>query len=91
MKILVVCQYYAPEPFRVCDICEGLVERGHQVTVVAGMPNYPEGILYEQYRENRDRDELRNGVRVHRCALIPRKRGTFFRFLNYYSFVLSAR
>ena len=43
MKILVVCQYYWPEPFRISDICEALVQRGHQVTVVTGTPNYPEG------------------------------------------------
>lgn len=28
-KILVICQYYKPEPFRISDICEELVHRGH--------------------------------------------------------------
>ena len=43
MKLLVVSQYYAPEPFRVTDLCEELVRRGHDVTVLCGIPNYPSG------------------------------------------------
>ena len=49
MKILVVCQYYKPEPFRVSDICEALAAQGHAVTVVTGTPNYPEGEIYPGY------------------------------------------
>ena len=49
MKILVVCQYYYPEPFRISDICEELVKNGNEVTVLTGIPNYPEGIIYEGY------------------------------------------
>lgn len=90
MKLLVVCQHYRPEPFQLSDICEALVERGHEVTVVTGMPNYPMGELYPGYEDGRSRDEERNGVHVHRCALIPRKRGILCRVLNYYSFVLSS-
>ena len=48
-KILVICQYYKPEPFRISDICEEMVQRGHEVQVVTGYPNYPEGILYDGY------------------------------------------
>lgn len=48
-KILVICQYYKPEPFRISDICEEMVRRGHEVHVVTGYPNYPEGIIYEGY------------------------------------------
>src|SRR5699024_7257159 len=32
-KILVICQYYKPEPFRISDICEEMVRRGHEVQV----------------------------------------------------------
>ena len=39
-KILVICQYYKPEPFRISDICEEMVRRGHEVQVVTGYPNY---------------------------------------------------
>ena len=50
MKILFVSQHYRPEPFRLSDICEDLVERGHEVTVLTGIPNYPEGKIYADYR-----------------------------------------
>ena len=90
MNILVVCQYYYPEPFRLPDICEALAARGHAVTVVTGTPNYPEGEIYPGYEKGQRADEVINGVTVHRCPLIPRKRGILFRFLNYYSFVFSS-
>lgn len=91
MKILVVCQHYKPEPFRVADLCESLVKVGHEVTVITGIPNYPEGKVYFGYEKKQKRDETLNGVKIHRCFTIPRKHGVFFRVLNYYSFSLSSR
>lgn len=90
MKILVVCQYYYPEPFRHPDICEELVKRGHDVTVVTGLPNYPMGKIYEGYKKGEKRDEVLNGVKVHRCYTIGRKRGAIYRFINYYSYSISS-
>lgn len=90
MKILVVCQYYYPEPFRHTDICEELVKRGHDVTVVTGLPNYPMGEIYEGYRRGEKRDEVINGVKVHRCFTIGRKSGSIYRSLNYYSYMFSS-
>lgn len=90
MKILVICQYYYPEPFRHPDICEELVKRGHEVTVVTGLPNYPMGEIYEGYRKGKKRDEILNGVKVHRCFTIGRRHGAVYRFLNYYSFAFSS-
>ncbi len=87
MKILAVCQYYAPEPFRIADICEALTAAGHEVTVVTGTPNYPEGEIYPGYQGTARRDEVLDGVRIHRCPIHPRKRGAIHRFWNYYSFV----
>lgn len=90
MKILVICQYYYPEPFRHPDICEELVKRGHSVTVVTGLPNYPMGKIYDGYRRGEKRDETINGVKVHRCFTIGRKSGAVYRFLNYYSYAFSS-
>ena len=89
-KILVICQYYKPEPFRISDICEEMVRRGHEVQVVTGYPNYPEGILYDGYGKGRHIDEVINGVKVHRCFTIPRETGTVKRMLNYYSYAVSS-
>ncbi len=90
MKILVICQYYYPEPFRIPDICEELVRKGHEVTVVTDVPNYPEGIVYKGYEKCSNINENHNGVEIHRCFTIPRKTGIIHRFLNYYSFSFSS-
>lgn len=90
MKILVVCQYYKPEPFRIADICENLVSRGHEVSVITGVPNYPEGVIYQGYEHGQKRDEVIGGVSIHRCFTVPRKTGVLNRFLNYYSFAVSS-
>lgn len=90
MKILVVCQHYYPEPFRIPDICEELVRRGHEITVVTGVPNYPEGVVYKGYEKCSNSNENHNGVEIHRCFTIPRKTGFIHRFLNYYSFSFSS-
>lgn len=89
MKILVVCQYYYPEPFRISDICEKLVKRGHKVTVLTGLPNYPEGEIYEKYKNKRNRIENRNGVDIIRTFEIGRRNSKIFLFLNYLSFLVS--
>lgn len=89
-KILVICQYYKPEPFRITDICEEMVRRGHEVQVVTGYPNYPEGILYEGYGKGKHIDEVINGVKIHRCFTVPRETGGLKRVLNYYSYVVSS-
>lgn len=57
MKILFVCQHYKPEPFRLSDICEDLVQRGHEVAVLTGIPNYPEGEIYADYRKRKKKEE----------------------------------
>lgn len=90
MKILVVSQYYWPEPFRLSDICEELAARGHEVTVVTGVPNYPEGRIYPEYTHGRNRRQYRNGVEIRRTFTVGRRKNIPFRVINYYSFALSA-
>ena len=86
MKVLVVCQYYHPEPVRITDICEELVKKGHEVTVLTDIPNYPMGDIYPEYKHGNKRVETINGVKIHRCYTIPRKTNAIMRFLNYHSF-----
>lgn len=90
MKILVVCQYYYPEQFYVTDVCEALVRSGHEVTVLTGLPNYPSGIITEEYRHGKRREEWRRGVHIVRCFEIGRKKGAIGLALNYLSFLLSS-
>ena len=88
--ILVVCQHYWPEPFPIEDYCEELARRGHTVSVITGVPNYPMGEIYNEYRNKKGRDQIHNGVTIHRTLTIPRKHNILFRMLNYYSFAISS-
>ena len=90
MRILVVCQHYLPEPFRVHEICEELVARGHQVTAVVGLPNYPSGIVPKEYKRFRRRRETINGVNVRRCFEIGRRNTKLGLAVNYVSYMVSA-
>ena len=90
MKILVVCQYYYPEQFRINDICEQLAQYGNSVTVLTGLPNYPTGKILNEYRWGRKRREKIRGVQILRCFEIGRKKGVFGLALNYASYMLSA-
>lgn len=90
MRILIVTQYFWPEHFRINDLAEGLVERGHEVTVLTGSPNYPEGKIFKGYGYF-NREEIRTGVRILRVPLIPRGQGSGLRLaLNYLSYLVSA-
>lgn len=86
LKILVVTQHYWPEPFNFSEICEELVAKGHDVTVLTGLPNYPEGEIYPGYEHGKNRYEMRGGVRIIRSPLIPRGKSTVQRVVNYFSF-----
>ncbi len=90
MKILVVCQYYHPEPFRIHEVCEELVKRGHSVTVLTGLPNYPMGVIPDEYKGKDHRDEVVGGVHVIRTKEHPRTPGKVGLALNYVSFVWHA-
>jgi colanic acid biosynthesis glycosyl transferase WcaI len=91
LKILIVTQYFWPENFRINDLALGLRDRGHEVTVYTGKPNYPDGEFFAGYGFfGRARDDYR-GVPIIRVPLIPRGRGGSFRLaLNYFSFALFA-
>lgn len=86
MKILIVSQRYWPENFRITDIAETLVQEGHDVTVLTGLPNYPEGYVYPDYRHGENRNQVHNGVKIVRVKEIGRRHNILFRFVNYYSF-----
>lgn len=91
MRILIVSQYFWPESFRVNDLSVGLVQRGHQVTVLTGIPNYPEGKFYSGYNFLKNTCQNYCGVHVIRVPLIPRgKGGNFNLVFNYLSFVIFA-
>jgi len=87
MKILIVTQYFWPENFRINDLALALTERGHDVEVLTGKPNYPQGKFYDNYSFFSKGLEIWNGIKIHRSPLIPRGNSGGVRLmLNYLSF-----
>lgn len=87
--ILVISQYFYPEQFRINDICTEWIKRGYRVTVITGIPNYPQGKYYKGYGIFKKRKETYNGVEIIRIPLIPRGNNSIMLALNYLSFVVS--
>lgn len=87
--ILVISQYFYPEQFRINDICTEWVKRGYNVSVITGIPNYPQGKYYDGYGLIKKRKETYNGIQIIRIPLIPRGRNSIMLVLNYLSFVIS--
>ena len=73
VRILVSCQHYWPEPFNTGDVCEALVARGHEVTIITALPNtgMPGNDIPDEWRDSARRDVVRNGVRVIRADNPP--------------------
>lgn len=90
MQLLVVSQYFWPENFRINDLVAELVRRGHQVTVLTGIPNYPDGVVFPQFRENPEHYSYYEGAEIVRVPMKPRGRGGMHLMLNYLSFAVSA-
>ena len=89
--ILVISQYFYPEQFRINDICQEWVKRGYKITVVTGIPNYPQGKFYNGYGYNQKRTENWEGIDIIRLPVKPRKNGAVNLSMNYMSFVTEGR
>lgn len=92
MRILILSQFFAPEPtFKGLPFARELVRRGHDVEVLTGFPNYPGGRLYPGYSVRPWQRETMDGIRVHRVPLYPsHDQSALRRVANYASFALSA-
>jgi colanic acid biosynthesis glycosyl transferase WcaI len=91
MKILIVTQYFWPENFKINDLVLSLQERGNDVTVLTGKPNYPDGKFYSGYNFLNKKVEFYKGAKIVRAPLISRGDCSGIRlFINYVSFALFA-
>lgn len=90
MKILIVGQYYYPDNFRINEISRELVVRGHEVTVLTGLPDYTTGKIPREYRFFRKRRERIDGVDVVRVPVIARHTGPIWRSVNYLTFLINS-
>ena len=94
MRILFFSHYYTPEgnapATRVSALCERWVKAGHDVTVITGAPNVPNGIVYDGYKNER-KSEVINGVKVERVkTYIAANKGVIKRMLNFTTYFASA-
>lgn len=101
MKILFVCQYFYPEVFRGNDIAFNWAEQGHEVHVVCGTPNYPDGKFHEGYGLFKKHQEtlvqdvqgvkkFKGSVKVTRLPIVPRGNNKIMLMLNYFSYLIVA-
>ena len=90
MRILVVSQYFWPEDFRINELVAELSTRGHEITVLTGKPNYPDGKIFADFRKSPQRFASYAGARVVRLPMLPRGQGKLRLLLNYLTFALSA-
>ncbi|MFD2641181.1 glycosyltransferase family 4 protein [Pseudomonas japonica] len=90
LRVLVVTQYFWPENMRINDLVRDLKEKGHEVTVLTGLPNYPEGEVFENYRTSPGDFSVYHGADVVRVPMLPRGKRSIQLMLNYASFFLSA-
>ncbi|MDX8413885.1 MAG: glycosyltransferase, partial [Mariprofundales bacterium] len=91
MRILIVTHYFWPENFRINDLVSALRDRGHAVTVLTGMPNYPGGKLFKGYGDGwwHHRRDAMDGVPIYRVPMFLRRESRGWQLaLNYFSFVL---
>ena len=88
MKILFISQYFYPEVFKGNEIVFDFAQKGYNITVLTGKPNYPKGDFYKGYSFFGKKEETIKGVKILRTPLFPRKSGKAIPLvLNYLSFV----
>ncbi|CAE79566.1 glycosyltransferase family 4 protein [Bdellovibrio bacteriovorus] len=90
MNILIVTQYFFPETFIINDLVVEMEKQGHNVTVLTGKPNYPDGKIFSGYKASGVvREKYAEDVEIVRVPLRPRGAGGAKNLiLNYLSFVL---
>ena len=89
-RLLVVSQYFWPEEFRINELAQALSEKGYEVVVLTGLPNYPSGFIFKEYTTDKSKFSDYHNVSVVRVPIITRRKGNLSLLLNYVSFVLSA-
>ncbi len=90
LKILIVTQYFWPENMRINDLASGMMERGHEVTILTGLPNYPEGDVFPEFKNAPENFSDFHGANVVRVPMLARGKRSITLVLNYLSFSSSA-
>jgi len=90
LRVLIVSQYFWPESFRINEIARDIKARGHEVEVLTGKPNYPEGRFYTGYNAWTISKEFWQDIPIMRIPILARGGGGAIKLLlNYVSFIAS--
>lgn len=90
MKILLVTQYFWPENFIINDLVKELSLNGHEIKILTGKPNYPEGKVFKGYTQKGCRyDSFIKHNDIFRVPLKPRSQGRAGLIRNYLSFIFN--
>jgi colanic acid biosynthesis glycosyl transferase WcaI len=94
MKFTILSQYYPPEvgapQARLSELAAAFVRRGHEVTVLTALPNYPIGRIFDGYPRVCGR-EMHGPVKVIRTFVYATQSASMIRRLtNYLSFLISS-
>jgi colanic acid biosynthesis glycosyl transferase WcaI len=95
LRILVLAQCYSPEDVSaailISELATDLVKHGHEVTVVTGAPSYPQGRVFQGYRNRIHAVEWIDGVRVVRVwSHISPEKSFWPRILHYGTYSATA-
>ena len=91
-RVLFISQWFDPEPTgKGLTFAKELANRGFQVTVLTGFPNYPGGKIYEGYQLKVSDRQVLEGIILLRVWLYPsHSKSKTGRVFNYVSFAISA-
>lgn len=89
MRVLIFSQYFWPESFRINDVARTLRDKGIEIEVLTGKPNYPRGVVFDGYSALGCQQETWQGIDIKRIPLFPRSRGSWRLAVNYLSFIFS--
>ena len=95
MNILFFTHYFPPEgnapASRTYEHCVRWVRAGHEVTVITCVPNVPNGVPYEGYKNRWRQEETVDGIRVIRVwTYLAPNAGVKKRIFNFVSYMLTA-
>ena len=90
MKILIVSQYFWPENMRINELVKDFSVKGYEVTVLTGLPNYPDGKIFQEYKNKPVEFQSYHGAKIIRVPMLPRGKWRIMLALNYFSFFISA-
>jgi hypothetical protein len=90
MNILIFTQYFWPENFRINEIADAIYSLGHEIDVMTGKPNYPEGKIFSGHSSWGVKKEVWKNILIYRLPILARGKKSALRLaLNYLSYILS--